>query len=214
MRDVLLILFGWLVGLLSGPIGDAIRRQYEKRELASAIRAELLDVLDRAVVSAYHIRKKHGTFGRPQMQWTAEMLELSTNEDSQTIAKGLREQLELTDAQLQVLGYTFQAKTVGEAAKTIGSSVRSLETPFLDAQIHRIGIFKPLTQQRLFHARSQARMFNELADEARRFHGLTFQTLTTESYAVVVGNARSTEERIALRAQEIVRAINQLKEIR
>jgi hypothetical protein len=202
------VVLGWLLGLVSEPIIAAINRPRERRELAGAIREELADVRDRAVVTAFHLRRKHGTFRRPQMEWTAQQLEHSANDDARQIAETLTNELGLTDEQLERLNHVFRANTAQAAAATVSTLVPLLETPFFDAQIHRLGVFSQAAQQALLRARVEVRIFNEVAQDARRFTALTFDSaLTPENHTRVIGNLRSTEEKIALRAEQIARTV-------
>lgn len=50
MRDIALLILGWLFGLLGGPIAEAITRRRTALELAHAIKAELDDVSDRSAM--------------------------------------------------------------------------------------------------------------------------------------------------------------------
>jgi hypothetical protein len=79
--------------------------------------------------------------------------------------------------------------------------------PFLEVQLHQLTVFEPTTQQILLRV-SQIRILNAQIEEANWLRRLTFDgSLTDENFGKVIGNLHTMEEKIALRAQEIVRVI-------
>jgi hypothetical protein len=64
MTELPYLLLGWLLGLLSPRIIDAIKAKYARRELASAIHSEAEDLQYRVAITSFLLVQRYGVVSR------------------------------------------------------------------------------------------------------------------------------------------------------
>lgn len=69
VEKVLLIILGWLLGLLSPAIVVAIKTRRENQLGRVAIRSELRDVAHKIALAAHAIHMRNGTVNRAHLEW-------------------------------------------------------------------------------------------------------------------------------------------------
>src|SRR5215831_14541579 len=71
MREVLVLLAGWLLGLLSPQIVETIGRRYRRPELMRSIYVELDELRYKLLTIRCMIRQHYGTLDREFVTWAA-----------------------------------------------------------------------------------------------------------------------------------------------
>lgn len=203
--EIALVVVGWLLGLLTSPITDAIGRVRERRDLARALRVELTELRLRLAGYAWYVWSKQGDLTMERVEWCARTLEASPGDETATgMAQNIRGILSNGEQQLNLMNAHNRASSNNQSTM----SSRKVEAPFLSAHLHRLIVLKPKTQQQLLGIDSQLRILNELVDEHSLFFQLTFNgDLRDENREVVMSNLRRTAGRIADRAMYIGKAI-------
>ena len=198
MRDALLIIFGWLLGMLGGPITTAFRQRHTASVLAEAIVTELREVRSQLVGSAYYIWDWLGTNDRERMKWAASLLEkVPQNPHTSRMAGNIREALKLTTPEIAAL-----MERTKEKGTTV--SIRKVELPFLTAHLHELTVFSPASQSALLAVLTQARFFNEQVEAHAAYHLLTFQQgISSENCQAASASATKLEEILADRARDV-----------
>ena len=206
--DVIAALSGAVVGAFLALLLELIRyrlieRPRALRELVPAVRAEIIDVYKRAVMVATTLHSNRGTLGNDELRWAVENLEPLDDDEARKYAVGLRELLAQRTAASPPVGANLGRRTEDRV-----SSIPNLEMPFLDAQMHRIGLFPVASQLKLLRVRTEVRLFNRLSDDLREFLAVTFNT-SDPNHKLAIGNVRGTERQIIVRAQELARTAKQ-----
>jgi hypothetical protein len=208
LRDTLLIAFGWLLGLLGGPIANTIARRRAVLELAKPIKVELDDLRLHCTLVWYRIRAKYHTITSEDIAEIIQLLETIPDSVAVKHANQLRPMLALEEQQLREV-----VERVYEEGS--GLSLRRLELPFLASQIHRLDIFTPAVQQGLLKVVGDLRRANEMVDESRAYAAQTFDSsLSPTNHAKVMGNLRQSHELFATVAHRVARSIFDLSDIR
>jgi hypothetical protein len=74
MQSVLLVLFGWLLGLLAPAIQDRIRQKYRAGELGNAIKGELSELKIKMALVSYLMWHHLGPLTDDQLGWLESIL--------------------------------------------------------------------------------------------------------------------------------------------
>jgi hypothetical protein len=85
--EVLYILLGWLLGILSPGIINYITHQYDKKRLQRIIIGELKDLKKRLVLLPFKIRSNYGSVDEKLFLWTQEQTQNFKELESETSFK-------------------------------------------------------------------------------------------------------------------------------
>src|SRR3989304_3262396 len=123
------LLVGWLMGLLSPLIVDAIRRHRERKEIKQALITELQELQYQLASSIYVITQKLGKGDRKFFEWFLSILERYEGPfKSDLHIKYAKEALKLTDKQLAAVSKNSKNEDANK-----GLSLKKYYTPLLDA---------------------------------------------------------------------------------
>ena len=204
MKELGLIVFGWLLGLLGPGIVDAIKKRYQRNEVKAAIDSELSEIQYRLAGSAYVIRLRYGTVDQSFLAWIMTIFKkYSGVYASEQLLDGLERQCKLTEEQLAAFG-EYQ-KSDGTRALTL----RKYSTPFLDSHISNASWFPSNLQVSLFELKAQIGILNDLVEEARNYRAMAFQAdLSEENYLSVREDLERVYKLTAERSEDIAKAIS------
>ena len=73
--EVLYLILGWLLGLLSPSIANRISRSYSKKELLNGIKTEMKECQFRALLVANMLGSRYGKFDKEYLNWCLPYLE-------------------------------------------------------------------------------------------------------------------------------------------
>ena len=86
--NLIIIVFGWFLGLLAPAIVDKIKSSREVANTYAAIKSELNEVAYRMVLASYHAAQHLGKGDNEFLKWVKDSLVLyQGNEPTQNIAK-------------------------------------------------------------------------------------------------------------------------------
>src|SRR2546428_8624186 len=74
MRDVLLLILGWLLGTLSPGISESLARRSRRRELIKALAVELHELRYKLALILAQVRSKLGTVDQAMLDFTKPIL--------------------------------------------------------------------------------------------------------------------------------------------
>jgi hypothetical protein len=200
VNEILILLLGWLLGVVSPAIVEAIRSQRETRVVRSALREELEDLCRRIALGCHVVRQIHGTVDRKHLEWLKGALaSFSTLPPlDESFEKSLELQLSMSDAALRSL---TQSEENGQGTP----GLKKYSAPLLDSRILTIWQLKPSEQRALVALRSHLSLLNEEVERSRVYSDLTL-TLDGTNHAVAVANARSSQESFCKQAVCVIRA--------
>ena len=196
-----MLFVGWALGILSSPITDAIRRWSIKKRITRAIRTELQALQDALAVVVLQIARHRGELSYSLVE--AIMSTLKTSGQSTAAGRALKliDDLLLTD-----IGTT--PPPVDPAAPRTPLSLRVPGVPFLVAHLHRMDFYSHEVQRQMLEIRAGTQVFEQLGEEAGRYHFLTFREgIDDEHMAALTANVEKCYERAAERASELVSQI-------
>jgi hypothetical protein len=203
-NELLLILLGSLLGILSPGLIDWIRRAHARKPIRKAIEAELDEMRYTLASLAYRHHSHLGSLDHDFLRWQ-EFIEAAyqgSDKDSSTLA-ALRQIINQTPDQL---------RSAQEARSSEGNSLtlKQYALPFLTSQLAVLHDHEPEFQRRVLQVHAQLELLNADVPYLMRQHELTFGNLSTGNYAVVQKNIKDGYRTIANRAKLLADRITQI----
>jgi hypothetical protein len=202
--DVFVLILGWLLGALSPGLAAAIERPKQRTELIVAVARELHEIRYLLAHVLVLLRSKLKTMDQATLDLIKPLLLEYKGDEQDT------EHLEATEKLLAAGDAAYIAlHNAGSPTGRASYPVR-YSTPLLDANAHRFGLFRLVTQQRLFRVLTELQLFNQQVEIVQRAHDRTFNSMSPENYAANNNNLVQGTVNLAVRATFLIRAINAL----
>ena len=206
IEKILLVVLGWLLGLLAPVIVDAIKRRRENELGRIAIRAELLDLAHKLALASHYIHMHQGTVDKTNLSWLRRHLEsYPALVDSQPVMNSVRMQLSMPDEEHAA----FVRLTAAEPGRSI--VLQKYPVPLLDARDSALWSFDNTLQRQLLDIRTRIELLNDLVDRSRKYSDMTFGKLEGGNYDLVVQNIEQAYKEYALSAEKVVDLVAQLE---
>jgi len=215
MKQIGLVILGWVLGLLSNPITEWIRRRRLKKSLAAAFGAEVLDVKYRSVMAYAYLLSFTGG-GRSEIKWTIDKISAGTREEYRGVHASFSQLVTRSDQEIADVMLTRRMQTQNK-----GVSLRRLDLPFLGAQLHQLDILDVRIQEQLLQLRTEVQIYNEIIEEVQRLNAMTFETaITGGNREIVIENISKAEigaaQRLRIigdRCEELLPRLKNLQEL-
>lgn len=200
---MLMVVLGWLLGILGGPIAERIRRGHRRRELEEALRAELRECRHLLGSVAYRLKSQLGEVDRELLDWVRviDADEFDLTGDATTL-----EHLDRLRAHPDAAIAALQTNRVSQG---MSLTLRTYELPLLDVSKGEL-ILLPITFRReILSVWRQLDFMNQEVPRLARLHELTFdsslapvnrQVITqelTDGYRTLARRARQTADQIS-----------------
>lgn len=204
-EKVLFIALGWILGLSSPLIVDALKRRQEAKAILSALQIELKELRYRMAVVYYLIHIRLGTIDKAILNWVRPIMAnydgLNTNPDLLRAIDGL---LAAPDDQWPLLAERFKS-SAGSAL-----SLKKYPAPLLDTR-SAMQLDTKL-QNRLNEIRVFLSLFHEEVDQARYYMQQTFnRSLTDSDHQRVNINLLECQKNAAVNAKTIADHIGDIE---
>jgi len=207
--EVLYLLLGWLLGLMSPLITERIRNVLLRRRVGKAFKTELTTLRYRLMCAVQQMAEQNGRYNRSVLQWCRDTLEeCGTGEIADRLRSHWDDVLKLSDKQIEQLGQ------VGVPGEDTSKNLSPLRLPFLDSHLDKIEIFSLDTRQALLDIRSQLEFLNDHIGQTRMFLEMTFTVgLEDSNRSKIIQNVNGLSEHIEKRARAIADMVGALKAI-
>ena len=206
-RDFVLLLIGWVLGIASSPITDAIRRRTVKVRLSRALRTELRSLQDTLAFVVIQLARRRGVLSRSLLEALMSTLQASGQVASHGRAlKAIEGLLEADE-----LAQTGGALPAPPPHPLAPPALRVNGGSFLDAHFHRLDLYSVGTQRLLVELHAGTAVYNQHVNEAMNYHLMTFDTGIGKARREALLTAIDTcFERAAERASDLVSRIAEL----
>lgn len=205
MKEVGLLVLGWLLGLLGPAIVEAIKRRRENAMGRAAILSELREVgclLSAATWAALHFQ---GKADRELLEWVKSDLErFGAGDGSAKIIGDMRRTLAWNDDELTKYNAYLAREHDGK-----GTMLQRYPVPLLDARVNALWSFDTAFQRGLLEVRSGMHMLDDLVARSRTYFDWTF-TLQGEPLERAKENLQQVCDIYARRARKTVDLIRKL----
>ena len=202
-EGLLLVFFGWLLGLLAPVIATYINDKKKFKTIKSGISNELVELQYRLVSAAYIFNLDYGKFDHEFLHWMKKFCS-SYNGINE------KEQIEKSvDSLLQVPEKDLQQTVIIQRNKLVGKSVKHVRIPFLESQLSNIGLFSSDKQAILLEILEHAKIHNETVGDAKKYHSMTFdQDIRDVNREIVESSLHETYIQLAQRCRIIAERID------
>jgi hypothetical protein len=201
---VLIILLGWLLGLLTPGIAERIRRPYRRRDLMRAVVDELLGLQHTMAAVAYRIRARRAEVTDGFLDEVLPILESYNGPDrNQKFIEGIKNIRK---------GSEEQRATVDKALRkpNIGMALRQYSVPLFATQVADLVICGLDFQRAVLHIRYHLDLYNQLVSDAQRYFDKTFTKLDETDRQAILTNQEDVYRDAGGRAEIIMRAVADL----
>lgn len=184
LEKVLLIILGWLLGLLAPALVNLIKQKREDNAYRVAICSEMRSVARLLVMATHGVRKNQEDISDDHLVWMSKQLNrFAYPEDSATV-----------DYIGLLLSLTFEERLAliehgRKPGQTIGLQKYSI--PVLDSRLSALYTFSIAEQVAFLGIRTQMGFVDDAVDRVRKFNDMTFQEHHAENYALVIENVTS-----------------------
>ncbi|KQY54399.1 hypothetical protein [Lysobacter sp. Root494] len=203
-QAILLLIIGWLFGLLSPAIVDAIKLRRENIRGRAAIKAELEQLCEILVFAAFKARKAAGSLDHPFLEW----LRSNLKRDKSSAAASLRAAVEA--------GLSTTPEDLAKVADFMATPpdkvtvLQHYPAPLLDARVAALWSFETDYQRQLLEIHKDLMLLSDIVRQSREFFQLTF-SVSAANHDLLAGNLRQSYENYAERAKIVVDHVRRLK---
>ena len=205
ITKIAFISLGWLLGMLSPIIVNAITRRRENILGRAAIFAELKEFACILSIATYGARRSLGTVDRKFLEWLKTVLEQQAlTPSAQKLLPSLRTQLTWSDEQIKT-AFQLIADQNGK-----GTILQRYSVPLLDARVSAMWTFETTFQRKLLEIRRNIALLDDVVDRSRKYFDMTFSKLDETNHNLVTENFIQACELYAERAEIIIDQIRNL----
>lgn len=180
MRAALLIILGWLFGLLSPPIVLKIEKRYKRKSLKIVVVNELNNLSFRLAGSYYIIQTHLGNKDKASIAWVRGVFEKHKGDCPEALLKLMDTLLELPDGQFEALQDEIKEK------ENVGLGLKTFSLPFTESILENIEIFDSKFQKDILKVRDEIIILNEEIELAMYYFRLTFDTAAMNTNAKII----------------------------
>lgn len=206
--EILLLILGWLFGLLSPAIVDAIRDRRDRKVVKGVLLSELHELRYRLMMHVYQVESKYGNLNHEFFEWAQSVLtEYKGINSSESLLNTIGPLLKLSSEEMATYSQMARAHRQSHG----GLSLRKHSLAMMDANIKSIGSFDPVFRGRILEIKTRLEFLNEIIDDARYYFQLSFQNgITPENYQIANANLIQTYKFYAARAKDIIGIIGKV----
>ncbi|EWG99933.1 hypothetical protein Q427_22255 [Halomonas sp. BC04] len=207
MREIAFLILGWLLGLLSPLIVDAVRRKRIRRDLVKAIKTESEDLQSRVVVSSFLLAQRYGDLSREYLNWLSPKLQAYRGcEPIQRIRDLVDHLISAPDEEFNAMREHMRAEP------EVGLSLKRFSASLIETAAPQIIHFPSEYQRRIHEFKNQMYAMNQEIERATVSLDRTFDSsLSDENHERVKNDLESKYifiqgmcERVADRLQDII----------
>ena len=187
MNQVLYILLGWLLGLLSPKVIDTIKSDYRKKEFFKALCIELHDLQYRIALVGFQLAQKYGELDKEYLMWIKPIIEnYNGNEPSESVGK-------LIDSLINADEAKFAAGIAHmRSEKGVGLSLKTYSASFFEFNLGELSKLPVCLQLKIHEFMNQLNYLNQDIIKTNEINKMTFDSsITEENHDRLIGDLNS-----------------------
>ena len=201
LDPMLLVLLGWLLGLLTPGFGERIRRYYRRRDLVRAVVDEMLGLQYTMADVAIKIRMRRSEVPDAFLDEILPIIEgYNGPERNESHVESIRNYRKLSEAQRSDPSRRNTAPLLADYA-----------VPLFVSQMADLAICDLDFQRSVLRIRYHLELYNQNAKLTHALFSMTFNKPSREDNDALIKNRETAYEEAAGRAEIIMRAIGELK---
>ena len=205
-HPLLMLVVGWLLGLVAPLVSDRITQGRETREeLVPGVRSDLIELQFKLGFLRYNLAIRFGTYNGEFLKWLKPIVDdYNQIYPDEKVFTDIDERLKMTDVQL-----TARAQALQNDASRTGISLRKYDIAFIESQLDKLGRLDMETYRLILVIRSRLGYLNEMVDEARAYLRLTFESISDANHEQVVNNINDVYRVYGENALDVIELIRQ-----
>ncbi|MBA3599089.1 MAG: hypothetical protein H0W40_17195 [Methylibium sp.] len=206
MREIGLILFGWLLGLLGPALVEAIKQRRQVDRVFTALAQELHQLRYRLTLACQGVLAGLGKVDDGHLRWLQKQLAgYRGPHDKTTLTTYVEKLLALTTEERR----RFLETQRSQPHRTV--RVQRYAVPLLDSRLASLWTLDDRVQVRLLELRTNLDMLDREVDEATYFFRLTYDDREHERMIIVNSSLDEASERWVDRAKQIADKLEELE---
>ncbi|TSC83339.1 MAG: hypothetical protein G01um101419_22 [Parcubacteria group bacterium Gr01-1014_19] len=208
LKDVLLLILGWLLGLLAPGIVALIRDKREGNIIKKALVSELHEFRYRLMLNVYQIESKYGRLDHDFFEWAqAILVDYEGINSEESLLNTIGPLLKLTKDEMKQFAQVAQQQRKPNS----GLSLKRHHLVLLDTNIGALAKLDPIFRGRLLEIKIRVGFLNEIIEDSRYYYRLSFQnSISAENYKIADANMVESYIFYASRAKDVIGIIGKV----
>jgi hypothetical protein len=188
INSLLLVVLGWLLGLVGPAIQERIRRRYQSGRIRSAIISELTQLREQCASTTVTIETKAGRLSKDLLTWHRSV------HGDHPLPPPLDQLTQITERLECVDDAVFAELALRlKSPPGAGINLKELDLPYTKVKVTDLELFSESGRRRILEILSRIRIFNQIVDESRFFFKLTFDGgISQENHASAQAQVQSS----------------------
>lgn len=207
MNNVLYIILGWLLGILSPGIITHISNHYRKEKIKEIMISDLKDLKMRLVLLPYKVKSDYGIVDKESILW----LKKQTNDWEDIPSKSeFKEKFEKLENESSIENFVNLSNSLSRRDRP-AFNFKKMTTTIIDSNLISAEILDNIFISKILEIKFQINAFNEEVDKVGELLKMTFDSsITTENHDILSLQIEKTNLVISDKAIYIIEKINSI----
>ncbi len=206
LYQILFLVLGWLLGLLSPVVADLFTKKRQLAEMRRGLLVELGELKFSLAGTTLAVAGAIGAWDREYLSWLKSVLESyrgARDEDRKPLLATVSGLLDLDDQQLAAAGRSMGAP--------VSPALRKHRLPYLESRLDHVADLGPDAQRQLLEIQSQLGGINELLDDIRFCLGKSFDSLPPSTRQAIDASLQSSYRAVMQSSRHAADLVGALK---
>lgn len=186
--EILYILFGWLLGLISPIVTDKMRKHFQLKEVKKAFVVELNGLAKRLIASSFQMTSRIGHFDASFLHWFIPLYNKYNKVSSDPEFPKELENVILKEHKDFVQQWDKRLKSFYKG----GIGLKKYSLPYIRSRMHELQHFDSNFSVQILNILGKVDMLNENIEEAKYFLDKTFDSSLSESNYAIINENKET----------------------
>jgi hypothetical protein len=211
--EIILILFGWILGIISSLIIEKYKNYASRKEIMKGIKSELNELKLRLAATNLELTFRIGDISLEYAKWIKPYYKLlfegETYSYLRTVPKITNPITNLSNEEFQnCLIISSQRSTNDNLITT--PSVPKIELPYLENKYSSISLFKEKSVFKFAQLRKEIISINDCIDDVKYYHNKSFENLSETNRRIVEHNINTNISSIRNKTKHIIKLIEEI----
>lgn len=206
--NALFIIFGWLLGLLSPIIVDAVRDRHKISDVKKIIKSELQELQYRLLFNIFLVDKNYSNLDRTFFEWAQSILiEYKGINSKDALLKATGQLLKLTNDEVNYIVQQLDKKDKPNRALLF----RKHFLYSIEINLPLIAKLNSIFLGRLLEIKTRIGFINEISEESDYYFKLSFQNdISSGNYKIATDNMINSYKNYTYQAKETIEIIREV----
>jgi hypothetical protein len=204
VEPILMLILGWLFGLLTSPIVERVRRHYRRKDLTHAVVDEMEGLQVTMAFVAYQIRVRQAQVTDDFLDMVLPIFETKRLDPNEHIVENIKS--------LRMSPEAERAERHKAARKpNSGLTLRQYAVPLFTAQVSDLAICSVDFQRKVLRIRHHLDLYNQIVPQAQSQFDKTFNRPDPDDLRILKANQESAYASAGTQAEIVMSSIGDLR---